>query len=82
MGRYYFGSIKGKFWFSVQSSDDASNFKNPVNFTGPVRVYDYCQCCCFVEDFEQLYCNKCYSSYEEHYNEIDEEQKKLYYDDA
>lgn len=26
MGRYYEGDIKGKFWFGVQSSDDASFF--------------------------------------------------------
>ena len=26
MGRYYQGDIEGKFWFSVQSSDDANNF--------------------------------------------------------
>lgn len=26
MGRYYSGDIQGKFWFAVQSSDDASFF--------------------------------------------------------
>ena len=26
MGRFYTGDIKGKFWFGVQSSDDASYF--------------------------------------------------------
>ena len=26
MGRYYSGDIEGKFWFGVQSSDDASAF--------------------------------------------------------
>ena len=26
MGRYYNGDIEGKFWFAVQSSDDASFF--------------------------------------------------------
>ena len=26
MGRYYSGDIEGKFWFGVQSSDDASFF--------------------------------------------------------
>lgn len=26
MGRYYSGDIEGKFWFAVQSSDDADNF--------------------------------------------------------
>ena len=82
MGRYYFGSIKGKFWFAIQSSGDATNFKNPINFPGPIRCYDYSQCCCFVEDFDKLYCNECYSSYEEHYNNIDDDCKDYYYDDA
>jgi hypothetical protein len=26
MGRYYTGDIEGKFWFAIQSSDDASFF--------------------------------------------------------
>jgi len=26
MGRYYWGDIEGKFWFAVQSSDDADYF--------------------------------------------------------
>lgn len=26
MGRYYSGDIEGKFWFAIQSSDDADNF--------------------------------------------------------
>lgn len=26
MGRYYFGSIRGKFWFACQDSDDALHF--------------------------------------------------------
>lgn len=26
MGRYYTGDIEGKFWFAVQSSDDADFF--------------------------------------------------------
>jgi len=38
MGRWYSGDIKGKFWFAVQSSDDASFFggsqgePNYINF--------------------------------------------------
>ena len=26
MGRYYSGDIEGKFWFGIQSSNDADNF--------------------------------------------------------
>jgi hypothetical protein len=29
MGRNYWGDIEGKFWFSIQPSDDASFFKEP-----------------------------------------------------
>jgi hypothetical protein len=30
MGRYYSGDIQGKFWFAVQSSDDASAFGEKI----------------------------------------------------
>lgn len=32
MGRYYTGDIEGKFWFAVQSSDDAENFGGTNNY--------------------------------------------------
>ena len=35
MGRYYNGDIEGKFWFAVQSSDDA-DFFSIDSFTGEV----------------------------------------------
>ena len=28
MGRFYWGDIKGKFWFGVQDSDDVENLVN------------------------------------------------------
>lgn len=31
MGRYYNGDIEGKFWFGLQSSDDASFFGGTIN---------------------------------------------------
>ena len=31
MGRYYDGDIEGKFWFAVQSSNDASFFGGSIN---------------------------------------------------
>ena len=37
MGRYYTGDIEGKFWFSVQSSDDADFF----GVDGEARTLDY-----------------------------------------
>ena len=41
MGRYYYGQISGKFWFGVQSSDDASYFGLEHNDTSKYYV---CQC--------------------------------------
>jgi hypothetical protein len=47
MGRYYDGTIYGKFWFGVQSSADANNFKSedfgefPYNFTGKYLIYNF-----------------------------------------
>ena len=37
MGRYYNGDIEGKFWFAVQSSDDADFFGQQ----GQARFLDY-----------------------------------------
>ena len=37
MGRYYTGDIEGKFWFGVQSSDDADFF----GVDGEARTLDY-----------------------------------------
>ncbi len=78
MGRYYFGTISGKFWFAVQDSDDASRFKIENNYPGPTRCFEYAECCCFVDDFIYNYCKKCNSSYEEHFNKLEEEDKKQY----
>ena len=63
MGRYYTGTISGKFWFSIQSSDDASNFKPSYYEPGPCS---YCasknECTC-EEDCDCE--NECYNiSYE------------------
>jgi hypothetical protein len=78
MGRYYFGTISGKFWGSLQSSEDATNFKNPINFYGPSDCYEYMGCCCIVEDMDELYCKKCYESLEEHVNKMKEEDEDMY----
>jgi hypothetical protein len=43
MGRYYIGDIEGKFWFSVQNSDDADNFgvygENDIDENGEETGY-------------------------------------------
>ena len=40
MGRYYTGDIEGKFWFGVQSSDDAEQFGSVECTTVSYNVYD------------------------------------------
>ena len=78
MGRYYFGTISGKFWFSIQLSDDPSHFKNQISFIGPLKCVEYAGCCCFVDDMKDNYCKKCYSSYEEHFEQLDEDDSSNY----
>ena len=70
MGRFYHGTIGGKFWFGIQSSNDASNFKESLY--EPVEYYTYYVCGCDVEDNNKLYCHDCYSDYESQFNELDE----------
>ena len=41
MGRYYNGDIEGKFWFAVQSSDDADFFgqQGQARFLIPSSIF-------------------------------------------
>ena len=39
MGRYYNGDINGKFWFGVQSSDDAEQFGATTGEQGYIPYY-------------------------------------------
>jgi len=48
MGRYYSGDIKGKFWYGVQSSDDANFF----GVTGDEP--NYLEYCFEQEDLEEV----------------------------
>ena len=77
MGRYYYGDIQGKFWFGVQSSDDASYFG-----VEPEYLHEFRDCGCHIEIYEEkhdgltndLYCTECFSSLEEHREAVGEEQ--------
>ena len=69
MGRYYSGEISGKFWFAVQSSNDADYFG--VTYE---TVITYIVCNCYYDNEE--YCSACYSSLEEHKEVIKEEEFK------
>jgi hypothetical protein len=72
MGRYYRGQICGKFWFAIQSSDDASNFGVPYK---EEICYNVCNC---HYDGLNNYCINCYSSFEEHLEDVKEEYGEEY----
>ncbi len=76
MGRYYHGTIGGKFWFGVQSSYDASSFKDQETNKIPIEYFEYYNCGCQVEKTQNLYCNQCYSTYQEHYDDLDDDDKE------
>lgn len=64
MGRYYSGQISGKFWFSIQASDDASYFGRSYDED---FIYYVCNCTIDTDDSEKaLFCANCYDSYEQH----------------
>jgi hypothetical protein len=70
MGRYYYGDIEGKFHFGIQSSDDIENLIDNIDHE---LEYEWITCGCNVESKEDRtrnYCNDCFSSYEEHKQEI------------
>ena len=87
MGRFYHGSIEGKFWFGVQSSDDISNLVT-IKY---VMSYSWksCHCCAEIDidnDDEDKYCKDCYESKEEHEESVIEEDGEnedncLYYEE-
>jgi len=90
MGRFYHGSIEGKFWFGVQSSDDISNLVT----IKPEMSYSWkaCHCCAEfeididIDNNEDKYCKDCYESKEEHEESVIEEDgenedKLLYYEE-
>jgi hypothetical protein len=63
MGRYYSGTISGKFWFGVQSSDDPSYFG-----VEPSQQMCYRACYC-VADYDaspSSFCENCFTSRADH----------------
>jgi hypothetical protein len=75
MGRYYYGTISGKFWFGIQSSYDAENFKQQLLPNEGIEYYIYYVCGCDVEDNTLNYCHDCFSDYEDHINGMDDIDK-------
>jgi hypothetical protein len=71
MGRYYFGSIVGKFWFGNP---------NVVDLGGkPEHIYEFCGCNCIITEDEMddfidkkfAYCQYCYLSFKDHLSAVD-----------
>ena len=71
MGRYYYGSIEGKFWFGIQTSGDISNL---VTIT-PEICYLWKVCSCSA-NIDEGYCNDCYDSKEEHHHAVVDEDSE------
>ena len=70
MGRYYHGDIEGKFHFGVQPSDDIENLVDNIEHE---PEYEWITCGCTVdseEDKSRNYCSDCFSSFDEHKQEI------------
>jgi len=62
MGRYYSGSIEGKFWVGLQSSNDIENLIN-IQANEPKLLWIGCNC--YIEDENDEYCKDCYDSLED-----------------
>ena len=75
MGRYYYGSISGKFWVGIQPSNDVENLCDIVSDRQCVWI----GCGCIKnEDTETLdYCDNCYDSLEEHTEDAENGENKL-----
>ena len=75
MGRYYYGSISGKFWVGIQPSNDVENLCD----IGSGRNCLWIGCGCIKnEDTESLdYCDNCYDSLEEHTDDAENGENNL-----
>lgn len=78
MGRYYGGTISGKFWFAIQSSADVENLCD-IKYK---QMYYWRNCGCeFTEDElntinkqNEPFCNKCFESYNAHRTAVIEDE--------
>jgi hypothetical protein len=72
MVRFYTGQISGKFWFGIQDSIDANAFGRHYEDN-----YYFHSCFCAVAKANigpTVYCQACFSSYEDHCKAIDSNQ--------
>lgn len=87
MGRFYNGQISGKFWLGIQDSDDANHFgvKCQLLYYFYECGCEYERTACSkpihkpenketTETEETVFCDSCYSSYEEHHQAILEDE--------
>ena len=77
MGRFYNGDICGKFWFGIQSSDDAESFG-----VDPYLEYTFFGCGCGATEYsndEKPYCKYDYTSFEDQMDKTKEDRS--YYED-
>ena len=86
MGRYYYGNIKGKFWFAVQNSNAMLKFG--AKELGKFYYFNGCGCSVgnghiFQNDepSDVAYCKECYNSYDEHKKDIIDYYDELWYED-
>lgn len=70
MGRYYSGSIEGKFWFGIQGSNDIENLIN-IQANEPKLLWIGCNC--YIEDENDEYCKDCYDSLEDFLDKEEED---------
>ena len=80
MGREYFGDINGKFGFAIQSSYDIEDLIE-IEYQNDYEWYG-CNCSIDINDINtKKYCDNCYESYNQHYEEVKDEicsNNKLY----
>lgn len=92
MGRFYSGCINGKYWVAVQSSGCMEDYG--ASNKGSDVTHKECGCqavtengdeCIAYENYDNIpdkvYCKDCYSSYEEHIKDCDDEDDDTYYID-
>ena len=71
MSRDYYGDISGKFYYEFQESNDIENL---INISCENEYIWYC-CNCDIDENElgkESFCKHCYSSYEEHFQQVKE----------
>lgn len=75
MGRYYYGSISGKFWVGIQPSNDVENLCDIG--AGRHCLWIGCGCIKKKDAVSCDYCDNCYDSLEDHIVDAENGENKL-----